>query len=185
MFDPDEYLQELYRQLNLTFKDNLNQVVSLIKQAEISEQRIFVAGNGGNSANADHFVTDITKGIFESNGKSLNATSLNSNLPRFSAIANDMPKEEIFSFQLRMLEAKIGTLVILYSAGGNSANILKAAETARKLGCTTIGLIGGVSPLLLDSFDVQLWTKSDDIQIVEDVHAVFGHLIYKSLKKAV
>lgn len=182
MFEPKTYIDELHQQLIVTYSENFAKVLAVIKQSSSNGQKILVAGNGGNSANADHFVTDITKGLFEANGVALKATSLNSNSPRLSAIANDLPKDEIFSFQLRMLEAGKGTVVILYSAGGSSINILKAADTARNLGAITIGLIGGSSPILANSFDFTLWTKSDDIQIVEDVHAVFGHLVYKSLR---
>jgi D-sedoheptulose 7-phosphate isomerase len=182
MFEPKAYVDELYKQLVKTYDENFIKVLAVIKQASCEGQKILVAGNGGNSANAEHFVTDITKGLFEANGVALKATSLNSNSPRLSAIANDLPKEDTFSFQLRMLEAGNGTVVILYSAGGNSLNILKAADTARSLGSKTIGLIGGMSPILANSFDFTLWTQSDDVQIVEDVHAVFGHLVYKSLR---
>lgn len=182
MFESKAYIDELHRQLILTYDENFYKILEVIRQASNEGQKILVAGNGGNSANAEHFVTDITKGLFEVNGVALKAISLNSNSPRLSAIANDLPKEEIFSFQLRMLGVGRETLVILYSAGGSSMNILKAADTARDLGSKTIGLIGGATPLLVNSFDFTLWTKSDDIQIVEDVHAVFGHLVYKSLR---
>jgi D-sedoheptulose 7-phosphate isomerase len=182
MFESKAYIDELYKQLVLTYDKNFFKILEVIKQASNEGQKILVAGNGGNSANADHFVTDITKGLFEANGVAIKATSLNSNSPRLSAIANDLPKEEIFSFQLRMLEVGKGAVVILYSAGGSSMNISKAADTARNLGSKTIGLIGGTTPILANSFDFTLWTKSDDIQIVEDVHAVFGHLVYKSLR---
>ena len=182
MFESRTYIDHLYQHLISTYDENFAKILAVIKQASSEDQKILVAGNGGNSANAEHFVTDITKGLFEANGVALKATSLNSNSPRISAIANDLPKEDIFSFQLRMLEAGKGSVVILYSAGGNSINVLKAADTARDLGAQTIGLIGGTSPILANSFDFTIWTKSDDIQIVEDVHAVFGHLVYKSLR---
>jgi D-sedoheptulose 7-phosphate isomerase len=80
-----------------------------------------------------------------------------------------------------MLEANNQSVVVLYSASGNSGNVLNAALEARKRGSISIGLIGGLNPKLIGVFDIQLWTRSDDIQLVEDVHAVFGHLIYKAL----
>lgn len=180
MFKHTAYLNELNTQLTGTYNVDLVQVLDVIKLASSQNKRIFVAGNGGNSANAEHFVTDITKGLFESTGSALKATSLNSNSARLSAIANDLPREQGFAFQLRMLEAEEGSIVILYSAGGNSTNIFEAAKTANDLGAITVGLIGGTAPTLIDSFDYRLWTKSNDIQIVEDVHAVFGHLVYKN-----
>lgn len=180
-FSLEIYLNTLSVFLKETYETEFFAALTAIQTARDSNGHIFVAGNGGNSANADHFVTDITKGMYAATGKSLIATSLTSNTPRFSAIANDLPKEEAFAFQLRMLEADDKSVVILYSAGGNSGNIINAALEARNRGSISIGLIGGLKPKLMGSFDIQLWTKSDDIQLVEDVHAVFGHLIYKAL----
>jgi len=180
-FNLEVYLNTLSTHLKDTYETDFLGALTAIQAARDANGHIFVAGNGGNSANADHFVTDITKGMYTSTGKSLIATSLTSNTPRFSAIANDLPKEEAFAFQLRMLEADNQSVVILYSAGGNSANVLNAALEARNRGSVSIGLIGGLKPKLMGSFDIQLWTRSDDIQLVEDVHAVFGHLIYKAL----
>jgi len=180
-FSLDSYLDTLSKFLKETYGTDFIRAFRVIQTAQEASGHIFVAGNGGNSANADHFVTDITKGLYTATGKSLIATSLTSNTPRFSAIANDLPREEAFAFQLRMLEANNQSVVVLYSAGGNSGNVLNAALEARKRGSISIGLIGGLNPKLIGVFDIQLWTRSDDIQLVEDVHAVFGHLIYKAL----
>jgi D-sedoheptulose 7-phosphate isomerase len=113
----------------------------------------------------------------------MNLQSLTSNTARFSAIANDLSKEKAFSFLLEMFGLDSSCVVVLYSAGGSSKNIAEAAKVSRQHGAITIGLLGGLMSPLENEFDYLLRTRSDDIQLVEDVHAVFGHLIYKSLSQ--
>ena len=79
------------------------------------------------------------------------------------------------------MNAKKGDVAVLLSAGGGSSNILKAAEFCRANGVISIGLIGGINPSLKGLFDIELHTSSDDIQIVEDIHAIFGHLVLREI----
>lgn len=183
MFNTQEYLNELYRLLVQTYDQEFDKIVNILDSAYFEKRSVFVAGNGGNSANAEHLVTDLTKGLFLANGLAMNIQSLTSNVSRFSAIANDLSKEEMFSFSLQMFGLEKTSVVILYSGGGRSKNIAAAAKFSRERGALTIGLLGGIDSPLENEFDYVLRTHSDDIQLVEDVHAVFGHLLYKRLLK--
>ena len=175
------YLADLNKLLLQTYNDTFEEVVEVMHYAYDENKKVFIAGNGGNSANAEHLVTDLTKGLFLANGKALNIQNLSSNIARFSAATNDLDKEMVFTFLLDMLHIDKDSIVILLSAGGKSQNIAAAAKFAHERGAKTLGLIGGVNSPLEEQFDLVLRTISDDIQLVEDVHAVFGHLVYKKL----
>jgi D-sedoheptulose 7-phosphate isomerase len=174
------YVTALKKELELIDIQKLQEASACLYNSWLTNSVVWVAGNGGNSANALHFATDWSKGLFLSTGIPMKVQSLNANSALFSALANDVEKDEIFSFQL-LMNAKKGDVAVLLSAGGGSSNILKAAQFCRANGIKSIGLIGGTNPSLKGSFDIELHTSSDDIQIVEDIHAIFGHLVLREI----
>ena len=175
------YIQELKKALDEFNYDALKSITDLLEQY-VGKNTVFLAGNGGNSANALHMATDLSKGLFLAKGKPINAIPLHQNSALFSAAVNDMPESNYFSFLLEM-SGKKEDLVVLYTAGGTSLNILKAAEKARALGIRTIGLTGCNGGNLGKFFDIHLHIDSMNIQIVEDVHGIIGHLIYSKLSE--
>jgi D-sedoheptulose 7-phosphate isomerase len=100
------------------------------------------------------------------------------------AIANDIGYEAVFEFQLRRKVAK-DDLVIGISGSGNSQNVLKAIELARSVGALTIGITGFDGGKLAKLADISLNVPVMSMQVTEDIHMVFGHLMmavfYKSL----
>lgn len=159
-------------------KETWQQACEVLYQAYAANQRVWIAGNGGNAANAYHFATDWNKGLFVATGKPLESRTLGDNPAMVSAISNDLPFEQIFSEQLRMWAVKNDT-VVLMSGGGTSANILNAADISKEMGLKVIGLTGGKGMLAHEKFDCHIHIPTDNIQIVEDVHAAFGHVVLK------
>ena len=174
------YVSTLMAELNLLQVNALDELSQIIFSSWKTDQNVWIAGNGGNSANAQHFATDWSKGLFLALGKSLRITPLSSNGTLFSAIANDLPKEEVFAFQLQMW-AQPGDIAILMSAGGSSKNIEHANAFCKRNSIFTIGIIGGYKPILKGIFDFELHIPVDDIQIVEDLHSIIGHIVYKNI----
>jgi D-sedoheptulose 7-phosphate isomerase len=152
----------------------------ILKEAWLSGRNVWIAGNGGNAANSIHFATDWSKGLFLTAGKSMNVRTLLDNISLFSAVTNDMDIDNVFAFQLSML-AKPGDVCVLMSAGGSSENIRQAAQFCTENNIVSLGLLGGESPQLRGIFTKELAILSGDIQIVEDIHAVFGHIVFKSI----
>lgn len=175
------YLKELTRAIKEVNFENLSQISELLYVAWERGTKVWIAGNGGNSANALHYATDWSKGLFISLGKPMVVSTLSDNIALFSALSNDIERNLIFSFQLEM-NAKPGEIVLLLSAGGNSQNIAEAAKLCRKRGLTSIGLIGGILPSLKSSFDYEWHIPSEDIQLTEDLHAIFGHMILRDIE---
>ena len=155
--------------------------LELISDAYERKSSVYIGANGGSATMALHFATDWSKGLYESTGKGLKAMSLNSNVGINTAIANDRNYSETLSLPLEILGQK-GDLLILISSSGISANIIKAAKTAREMGIQVIGISGfGITPLI-DLSDVGLTINSTDMQVIEDCHSIFGHIVYKYFK---
>ena len=101
---------------------------------------------------------------------------LNDNVPTVMAIANDIGFEEVFRFQLRG-KLHPGDVVIAISGSGNSANVLNAVDYAHEAGCKVIGLTGFHGGKLMEKCDVSLHAPVQSMQVTEDIHMIFDHLM--------
>ena len=174
----EEYIQKLTEFLSSQNYEIIDEMSEVLSQAWATGTNVWIAGNGGNAANSLHFVTDWSKGLFLKTGKSMKVRSLVDNVSLFSALTNDLEIDQVFSFQLSLV-ARPGDVCLLMSAGGNSQNIRLAADYCSRNDIVTLGLLGGNKPSLSGLFTKELVIPTDDIQIVEDIHAAFGHLVFK------
>lgn len=148
--------------------------------------RLYIMGNGGSAASADHWVCDYMKGINEDANKldilTVKAISLASNGPLVTAIANDMGYEYVFSKQLQYYRCQYGDVVLALSASGNSKNILYGIDKANELGATTIALTGftGGQASLMSKINVHV--PSSNYGVVEDVHMMILHAISQRIR---
>ena len=140
------------------------------------EKTIYIFGNGGSAATASHFANDFNKGISEYTEKKFRFICLNDNVPTLMAIANDIGYEEVFAFQLRGRLTK-DDLVIAISGSGNSANVVKALEYAKEVGAATIGITGYDGGKTKQMVDYSLHVPIHHMQIVEDIHMIFDHMM--------
>jgi D-sedoheptulose 7-phosphate isomerase len=102
---------------------------------------------------------------------------LNDNIPTLTAYANDVSYDEVFVEPLRNFLAP-GDLVVAISGSGNSRNVLKAIEYANGAGAVTVGLTGYDGGALKKIARYGVNVPIDDMQVTEDLHMVFDHLIY-------
>lgn len=149
-----------------------------------NRKSVFLAGNGGSAALANHFACDLSKTCAGATPRDHEhrfiARSLSANLATITAWANDEGYQHIFSEQLRTL-AHSGDAFIAISASGNSPNIIKALEQARDMGVVTIGLLGFQGGRAKDLCDYSVHVRSSDYGIVEGMHSVFVHLLTRWL----
>ncbi len=102
--------------------------------------KLLVCGNGGSAAEAAHFATELV-GRYAKNRRSLPAVALSSDGSLLSCIGNDYGYESVFARQIEGL-ARPGDLVVVLTSSGNSANIVAALGTARRLGLASIAFLG-------------------------------------------
>jgi D-sedoheptulose 7-phosphate isomerase len=74
-----------------------------------------------------------------------------------------------------------GDLVIAVSGSGNSENVVRAIEYANKSGGVTLAICGYDGGKIKKLAQHSLWIPSLDMQLCEDLHFIFGHLVMKSL----
>ena len=137
----------------------------------MGSKRIFVGGNGGSSAIADHLACDFEKGA------SRPVVNLSSRPALLSAIANDYGYEFTLSWQLAAAKVDAWDTVILISSSGNSPNILEAAKYAKSQGAKILGLTGFTGGGLKKMSDVSLHVEVNNYGIVEDAHQAIMHIL--------
>ena len=162
-------------------KEEINSAINAIAKARDRGATIWTMGNGGSAATACHFVCDFNKGISEKvGGKKFNLRCLSDNVPMITAIANDIDYEEVFLFQLEGV-LKSDDLLIAISGSGNSKNVLKAVQYANKVGAEVVGITGYNGGTLKELSDYCMHVPVEDMQIAEDIHMMFDHMMYRVL----
>ena len=140
-----------------------------------SGKRIYLCGNGGSAADAQHIAAELI-GRFVRERRSLPAIALTTDTSALTAISNDYGYEQVFSRQVEGL-AEEGDVLIAISTSGNSSNILKAVEVARERGSRVIGLSGKSGGDLHTAVDLSLVVPSDVTARIQEMHIVIGHLL--------
>lgn len=170
------YLERESSVLQALDAEAINQALNLLLETFENGNTVFVFGNGGSSSTASHFQNDFNKGVSEYTEKKFNFLCLNDNVATVMAVANDIGFEEVFRFQLTG-HMRPGDVVMAISGSGNSKNVLNAVEYAKEQGCKVIGLTGFDGGKLKGLSDVSLHAPVNSMQITEDIHMVFDHLM--------
>ncbi|QWD85345.1 phosphoheptose isomerase [Polynucleobacter asymbioticus] len=140
--------------------------------------KVMACGNGGSAADAQHFAAELI-GRFERERQELAAIALTTDSSILTAVGNDYSYDEIFSKQVRGLGKK-GDILIGISTSGNSKNVVKAIEAAKKLGIKIIALTGndgGKIASLLDADDIHLCAPSTRTARIQETHLVLLHAL--------
>lgn len=140
--------------------------------------KVMACGNGGSAADAQHFAAELI-GRFERERPELAAIALTTDTSILTAVGNDYSYDEIFSKQVRGLGKK-GDILIGISTSGNSKNVVKAIEAAKKAGIKIIALTGnggGKIASLLDADDIHLCAPSTRTARIQETHLVLLHAL--------
>ena len=162
--------------------EQINAALNLLDETRLKKGRIYICGNGGSAATASHFQNDFNKGVSEYIEVPFRFHCLNDNMATIMAIANDIGYEEVFRFQLRgNLESN--DILVAISGSGNSKNVINAVEYAKAQGNRIIGLSGYSGGKLKELSDISLHVPVNSMQVTEDVHMVFDHLMMSMFYK--
>ena len=143
--------------------------------------KLLFAGNGGSAADCQHMAGEyVSRFLIDRNG--LPAIALTTDTSILTAIGNDYGYEMVFSRQIEALGRK-GDLLFAYSTSGNSQNILKAVETAKKMGISVVGMTGLNRGKLDTMCDFIFKTPSKRTPQIQEGHLIAGHAICALVEK--
>jgi D-sedoheptulose 7-phosphate isomerase len=158
----------------------IQKCLDLITKTINSGNKIITCGNGGSASTASHYITDWNKMYNLATGGKFRGLSLTDNIGLITAYGNDISYDEVFAGQIDTLMDE-GDLLVVVSGSGNSPNIIKAIEAARKAGGNILGVLGYDGGKAISMCDEVFHTPSWDMQICEDIHLSFGHLVMKTI----
>ena len=159
-----------------TLPDLVAQGVLAMTSCLQSGGKVMACGNGGSAADAQHFAAELM-GRFERERQELAAIALTTDSSILTAVGNDYSYDEVFSKQVRGLGKK-GDVLLAISTSGNSKNVVKAIEAAKKIGIKIIALTGnggGKIATLLDKDDIHLCAPSTRTARIQETHLVLLH----------
>ncbi len=161
--------------------DLLIDIAEHIAQALQAGNKVLLFGNGGSAADAQHIACELA-GKFYIDRSPLPAYALTTNTSSLTAIANDYGFETVFSRQVRGLVRK-GDVVIGISTSGNSINVIRGMEEAKRLGARTIAFTGQGGKLK-NLADYTLSVPSTDTPRIQEAHITMGHIICYLVEQA-
>lgn len=171
-----DYKQRLLAALETVDLDRVEALIEVFRRARDEDRQIFVFGNGGSAATANHFACDVVKGASYGQKKRFKIMSLAEQIPTLTAYSNDVGYESVFVEPLKNF-ARPGDIVMAISGSGNSANVVRAIEYANSIGCYTVGLSGLTGGRLLPSVDLSVHVSDDHMGRVEDAHFFVCHMV--------
>lgn len=176
----NSYINRVIETLKKIDTQAISNVINVLLRTLENDGVVYVLGNGGSAATASHIQNDFNFGISKHYSKKFKVFCLSDNVATITAIANDLSYDDIYSQQLQGRLSK-NDLVIAISGRGNSQNVIKAVMYAKSLNIPIIGITGFDGGKLFNLADYNLHVDVDDMQITEDLHLLFNHLIVSAL----
>ena len=127
-----------------------------------------------------HLANDFIYGISKTLGSGLRVSALPANSAVLTCLANDEGYDQIFAAQLAVQASRNDVLIVL-SGSGNSSNIIKALEQAKKMGVRSYAILGYQGGKAKTMADVPIHFDVDDMQLAEDLQLIVGHMIMQWL----
>jgi len=166
----DQLSRQLHDQVDL-----LRKIAQAIITSIESDGRIYIFGNGGSAADAQHIAAELV-GRFKRQRRPLPAIALTTDTSNLLAISNDYGFGHVFS---RQIEAHVrpGDVVWALSTSGDSPNVIEAVHVARAAEARIIGFTGQTGGKLKPLCDYCLCVKHTASDRIQEIHQVAYHLI--------
>jgi len=171
-----EYLNKLTSVAKSIDTISLNNAIELITKTIKKNNFIYVCGNGGSAAIADHYICDFFKQLSKYTNLKAKIKNLNSDSSLISAISNDISYDEIFKIQAERYMMK-NDILILISSSGNSKNIKKVLKFCKKKKIKTIGFTNFSGGFLKKNCDISIHSKINNYGIGEDINHILMHMM--------
>jgi D-sedoheptulose 7-phosphate isomerase len=145
----------------------------VIKNSYLNQGSLFVAGNGGSAADAQHLVAELVSKLSKDRTP-IRAFALTVDTSILSAVGNDYGYEFVFSRQVEGL-MRPNDIFLGLTTSGNSKNILRALEKCKELGITSIVMTGATGGKTKGLADYLITVPSEETQLIQEGHSALYH----------
>lgn len=161
--------------------DTLSDVSQLLADAFNNGGKLILFGNGGSATDASHIAAEFV-GRLKKERPPLPAIALNTDTAVLTCIANDYDFSQIFARQIKAL-ARENDIVIAISTSGNSTNVIKAVEAAKKMKLKTIAFTGEKGDKLASKTDYVFAVPSVNTARIQETHITTGHVLCQMVEE--
>jgi D-sedoheptulose 7-phosphate isomerase len=176
-----DYIATLQALLAGIDQAKLAEASTCLVQLYAQSGRLVFCGNGGSATTASHLACDFQKCLYLDGKKPFEVVALCDSPALLTAWGNDTQFAHVFAGQARTWLRKDDVLIAI-SGSGNSPNVLATVDVAKEVGATTIGFCGYGGGKLADMADIALVIGQNNMQQVEDLHLVMGHILFSLLR---
>lgn len=182
-----KYINQQLNELSVALSSLARHSVELVAISDICIQairngnKIIFCGNGGSASQSQHLAAELV-GRYKIDRPAMNALSLTVDTSNITAIGNDYGYEVIFSRQLEGV-GHSGDVLIGLSTSGNSKNVVLAFEQAKKMGITTVALVGEKGGIMKDIANYFIAVPATTSAHIQEMHLAIGHLICDLIEK--
>ncbi|WP_308281312.1 SIS domain-containing protein [Cellulomonas sp. PS-H5] len=155
--------------------DRIRAAGELVRDTFARGGTLYTFGNGGSAADAQHLTGELV-GHYKRDRRPLPAVTLSTDPTSMTCIANDYAYEDVFARQVEAL-ARPGDLVVAFTTSGRSPNVVRALESARANGATTLLLAGGDGGPAREHADHLLLVPSSATPRIQEMHTLVLHVI--------
>jgi D-sedoheptulose 7-phosphate isomerase len=172
----DAYFFQVSEAAASVSRTKVEEAAAILTKAFSNGSMVYSCGNGGSAAIANHLVCDHCKLVRTDTDLTPRIVSLSTTVEMITAIGNDISYDEIFSYQLDALAVPDDVLITI-SSSGDSENIVRAAQLAKKKGMPVISMTGFSGGRSAEIADVNLHVTADNYGVIEDVHQSLMHIL--------
>jgi len=173
---------DVYAQMADNLVEPIARAAEMLIQALRAGRRVYVIGNGGSAAQAQHIAGEFI-GRFLKDRSPLPCVALTTDTSVLTAVANDYEFETAFARQVDALVGE-GDVLWLLSTSGTSGNILKAASAAARRGAKLLAMTGRTGGKLKELCDVTLCVPADSSPPVQEGHLALIHILCGLVEQA-
>jgi D-sedoheptulose 7-phosphate isomerase len=161
-------------------QDTMVRFADVIVDCLRSAGRVLTCGNGGSMCDAMHFAEELS-GRYRKDRPALAAMAI-SDPSHLTCVANDFGFDQVFA---RGVEAwgRGGDILIGFSTSGQSPNVIRAAETARALGLSVLGLLGRDGGQLLPLCDLAIVVPAQTSDRIQEIHIKVVHMVIELVER--
>ena len=178
----DAYFKQLKAAAASVDRAALSQAADQLEVSYAKGATLYVCGNGGSAAIANHLICDHLKLVRTDTDLVPRVVSLSTNIETITAIANDISYDDVFVYQLESLGRKDDVLMTI-SSSGDSENVVRAATWAKENGLGMIALTGFAGGRTATIADINVHVQSDNYGVIEDVHQSVMHMLAQYVRQ--
>ena len=162
--------------------EKCSQFSDLLIKAYARGGKVMSCGNGGSHCDAMHFAEELT-GRYRKDRRPLGALALG-DASHVTCVSNDYGFEYVFSRQVEGLGRPEDVLLGL-STSGNSANVIRAFEAAKKIGMKTVALLGKDGGKLLPMADLAIVIPAQTSDRIQEMHIKIIHTVIETVERQI